>query len=94
MKNRTIFRAIILVCLVISSLFFVSIAVAAVTANECIIGGGSVAEGSGCKFCVGGKFDLAEIRDAGKNNMPQSGSEQKSGGKSSGESSAKASGNN
>lgn len=94
MKNKTIFGAIISVCLVTSSLFLVSGATAAVTENECINSGGHISEGGGCKFCVGGKFDLLEIKDAGKNSTPQPESEQKGGSKASSESSAKTPGKN
>ncbi len=61
-------RIIIATCFLYASLFFVSGAFA-VTENECINGGGSVSEGSGCKFCVGGKFDLTEITYSGKNDV-------------------------
>lgn len=61
-------KIIISTCFICASLFFVSGA-DATTENECINGGGSVAEGSGCKFCVGGKFDLNEITYAGKNDV-------------------------
>jgi len=94
MKSKTIFGAVISVCLVTSSLFLVSGATAAVTENECVNSGGHVSEGSGCKFCVGGKFDLLEIKDAGKNSTPRPESEQKGGGKASSESSTKTSGKN
>jgi hypothetical protein len=75
MKKRTICGVIALMWLVASGFFFVPGAVAAVTENECIHGGGSVVEGSGCKFCVGGKFDLSEIRNVGKmsTSRPESG---------------------
>jgi len=86
MKKRTLFRIMILLCFATSLLIFVSGALAAVTENECTNGGGSIAQGAGCKFCVGGKYDLSEIKEPGKSNAPQSDSEQKSGGKTSGES--------
>ena len=54
------FRIFITVCFITASLFFVS-GVWATTENECLIGGGHVASGSGCSFCVGGKYDLTEI---------------------------------
>jgi hypothetical protein len=68
MTRTTTLRIIVSVCFIYASIFFVSSAVA-VTKNECINGGGSVSEGSGCKFCVGGKFDLTEITTAGKNDF-------------------------
>jgi hypothetical protein len=81
MKNRTLCGVIALMCLVASGFFFASGAMAAVTENECIIGGGSVVEGSGCRFCVGGKYDLSEIKDVGKSNTPRPESGQEGGGK-------------
>jgi hypothetical protein len=90
MKKTTIVGVIIAVCLAITSLFPVSVSAASTTENECISGGGYVSEGAGCKFCVGGKFDLSEIRDAGKDGTTHEGSEQESGDKKSGQSGAKA----
>ncbi len=55
-----------------SGLFFAAVSLhaapsaASITENECVNGGGYVTEGSGCKFCVGGKLDLEEVRDSGK----------------------------
>ncbi len=87
MKKTRIVRLIIAVFLLAASLFLVSGALAT-TENECISGGGSVSAGSGCKFCVGGKFDLQEISDSGKSDTGRSGSgsEQKAGDKTSGQS--------
>jgi hypothetical protein len=79
MKNRTLRGAILLMGLVASSFFFASGAMAAVTENECINSGGKVVEGSGCSFCVGGKYDLSEIRYVGKKSTPQPQSGQKDG---------------
>ncbi len=76
MKRTTIFRVIIAACIFAASLFIVSGAMAT-TESECVSGGGTVSAGSGCKFCVGGKFDLSEITEAGKNGTTRSGSEQK-----------------
>ncbi len=88
MKKTTMVGVIFAVCLVTASLFPVS-AVASTTENECINGGGYVSAGAGCKFCVGGKFDLSEIRDVGKNNPGHAGADQKSGDKASSQSGAK-----
>jgi hypothetical protein len=60
MTNRVMVRIIVAVCLIAASLFFVAGAFA-ITENECINGGGSISEGVGCQFCVGGKYDLSEI---------------------------------
>jgi hypothetical protein len=89
MKKTTIVGVMIAVYLAITSLFPVPVAAASTTENECISGGGYVSEGAGCKFCVGGKFDLSEIRDTGKNGTTHEGSDQKSGDKTSGQSGAK-----
>jgi hypothetical protein len=79
--TRTVkLRIIVAICLISASLFFVSGAFA-VTENECIIGGGTISEGSGCKFCVGGKYDLSEISGKGKSNMKSPGTDQKTGDK-------------
>jgi hypothetical protein len=83
MKKTTKIGVIIAVCLVTASLVPVSAAIASTTENECARGGGYVAAGAGCKFCVGGKFDLSEIKDAGKNNPTQAGSDHKSSDKAS-----------
>lgn len=93
MKKRTLCGVIALMWLVTSGFFFVPGAMADVTENECIHGGGSVVEGSGCRFCVGGKFDLSEIRNVGKTITPRPESGQKSGGKSPTESAPKPAGN-
>jgi hypothetical protein len=90
MKKTTIVGVMIAVYLAIASLFPVSVAAASTTENECINGGGYVSEGAGCKFCVGGKFDLSEIRDTGKVGTTHEGSEQKSSDNKSGQSGAKA----
>ncbi len=76
MTDTTISRIITAVFLIAVSFFFVSGALAA-TENECINGGGSISVGSGCTFCVGGKFDLSEIREAGKNDTVRSDTDQK-----------------
>ena len=77
MKKRTLCGVVVLMWLVTSVFFFVPGAMAGVTENECIHGGGSVVEGSGCRFCVGGKFDLSEIREVGKSSTPRPESRQK-----------------
>lgn len=76
MTNTTIPRITMTVFLIAVSFVFSSAAMA-VTENECINGGGSVAAGSGCKFCVGGKFDLSEINEPGKNDTGRPGTDQK-----------------
>ncbi len=76
MARTAMLRIIISTCFLYASLFFVSGAVA-ITENECTNGGGSVSEGSGCKFCVGGKFDLSEITYAGKSDVQQPGTASK-----------------
>jgi hypothetical protein len=90
MKKMTIVGVMIAAYLAITGLFPVSVSWASTTENECISGGGYVSEGAGCKFCVGGKFDLSEIRDAGKSGTTREGSDQKSGDKKSGQTGAKA----
>jgi hypothetical protein len=90
MKKTMLAGVIIAVCLATTSLFPVSAAFAAATENECINGGGYVAAGAGCKFCVGGKFDLSEIRDVGKNAAAGTGSDRKSGNKASSQSGSRA----
>ena len=76
MTNTTIPKVMLAALLIAVSLFFASGALA-VTENECIHGGGSISVGSGCKFCVGGKFDLSEIKETGKNDAPRPGADQK-----------------
>ncbi len=76
MKYMTIPRMIMTTFLISVTFFFVSGALAA-TENECINGGGSVSVGSGCKFCVGGKFDLSEIKEVGKNDAGRPATDQK-----------------
>jgi hypothetical protein len=76
MIHATIPRNILTVFLIAVSFFFVSGALAA-SENECINGGGSIVAGSGCKFCVGGKFDLSEIKETGKNDPGRPGKYQK-----------------
>jgi hypothetical protein len=89
MKKTTIVCVMIAVCLAVTSLFPVTVAAASTTENECISGGGYVAAGAGCKFCVGGKFDLSEIRDVEKKGTAQKGTDQKDNDKTSGQSGAK-----
>lgn len=78
MKKRKIFRVFLSCYFVASALLNMSPAVAAVTENECVNGGGYVTEGSGCKFCVGGKLDLEQIKGSGKKTVVRPGSETKS----------------
>jgi len=82
MTNTTIHRITIAVFLIAVSFVFVSAAMA-VTENECINGGGSVSAGSGCKFCVGGKFDLSEIKEIWKSDTGRPGTDQKTANKTS-----------
>jgi len=79
MKSTTIFGLIFSVFMAIAGLFFASEAMALTTENECINGGGYVSEGSGCRFCIGGKFDLSEVNATGKEKTTYSKSEQKAG---------------
>jgi len=87
MTNTTIPRVTMTVFLIAVSFFFVSGALAA-TENECINGGGYIAVGSGCKFCVGGKFDLSEIKENGNNDTGRPGTDQKTTDKTSAKSGA------
>lgn len=86
--KKTIIRGILPVCLVTAILFFASAAVALTNEQECINGGGYVAEGSGCKFCVGGKFDLSEVKGSDKKNTTPSRSDQRLSSKNSDQSGA------
>jgi hypothetical protein len=88
MKSTTTFGLIFLVFMAIAGLFFASGAMALTTENECINGGGYVSEGSGCRFCIGGRFDLSEVNVAGKDKTSYSKSEQKLGSKDSSQSGA------
>ena len=54
-----------------------SVAMAATTEKDCINGGGHVAEGSGCRFCIGGKHDLSEVNGPAKEKAAYSKSEEK-----------------
>lgn len=86
MTNKTMLRIFTTVCFITASLFFAS-GVYATTENECLIGGGHVASGNGCSFCVGGKYDLTEITatdKAGKKDTTLSVSDQKTNATSSG----------
>ncbi len=94
MKKTKMIGVMIAVCLAAACLFPLSAAVASTTENECVSGGGSVSAGAGCKFCVGGKYDLAEIKDAGKNNSSQAADDQKSGSKAPSQSGANTPANN
>ncbi len=66
MGKRMVVIAASSACLWIAGLLFTAGALAATTELECVSNGGYVSEGSGCRFCVGGKFDLAEVGDSGK----------------------------
>ena len=76
MTNIPVNRIIIAVCLFSVSLFIVS-AFAATTEYDCVNGGGHVASGSGCTFCVGGKYDLTDIKEARKIDANRPGSDNK-----------------
>jgi hypothetical protein len=89
MKKKTIVGVMLAMCLAMTSLFPATVAAASATENECINGGGYVAAGAGCKFCVGGKFDLSEIRDVDKNGTAHKGTVQKDDEKTSGQSAAR-----
>jgi hypothetical protein len=86
--KKTIIGVILPVCLVTAILFFATAAAALTNEQECINGGGYVAEGSGCKFCVGGKFDLSEVKGSDKKNTTPSRSDQRLSGKNSDQSGA------
>lgn len=86
--KKTIIGIILPVCIVTAILFFASAAMASTNEQECINGGGHVAEGSGCKFCVGGKFDLSEVKGSDKKNTTPSRSDQRLSGKNSDQSGA------
>ncbi len=81
MKSTITLGLIFLVFMAIAGLFFASGAMASTTEGECISGGGYISEGSGCRFCIGGKFDLSEVNAAGKGKTTYSKSEQKVGSK-------------
>ncbi len=79
-------------CLLAGSVFLAAgsaFASEAVTENECVHAGGHVTEGSGCKFCVGGKLDMAEIKDSGKKGQSRSNTDKKTAGKPQGETGSK-----
>ncbi len=82
MTNTTTTR-ITLTAFIIALNFLFASAAPAVTENECVNGGGSVSAGSGCKFCVGGKHDLSEIKETVKNDAGRTGTDQKTANKSS-----------
>jgi hypothetical protein len=79
MKSTTTLGLIFSVFMAIAGLFFASGAMALTTENECINGGGYVSEGNGCRFCIGGKFDLSEVNGTGKDKTAYGKSEQKAG---------------
>ncbi len=66
-------------CILISGLFLASGAAAETSEQDCIHGGGYVSEKAGCKFCVGGKNDLAVVKDGGKESTPRPDLSQKNG---------------
>ncbi len=71
-KVGLIFLFILLICLA-----FASAGMAGTTENDCINGGGYVSEGSGCHFCIGGKFDLSEVNGPVKDKTSDIRSEKK-----------------
>ena len=77
MKSIITFGLIFSVFMAITGLFFAPGVMALTTENECVNGGGYVSEGSGCRFCIGGKFDLSEVNGAGKEKTTYSKPEQK-----------------
>ncbi len=83
MKRTKKFGLIFSVSLAVAGLFFASGAMALTTEGDCINGGGYISEGGGCRFCVGGKFDLAEINATGKEKVTYSKGDQKVGSKDS-----------
>jgi hypothetical protein len=81
MKSSTTLGLIFSVFMAIAGLFLASGAMALTTEGECINGGGYISEGSGCRFCIGGKFDLSEVNASGREKTAYSKSEQKVGSK-------------
>ncbi len=81
MKSTTTLGLLFSVFMALAGLFFASGAMALTTEGECINGGGYISEGGGCRFCIGGKFDLSEVNAAGKEKTTYSKSEQKVGSK-------------
>lgn len=95
MRDKRKYGMIGSACVSVCLLFFSSGAFAApVTENECLHAGGYVTEGSGCKFCVGGKLDLAEIKDSGKKSPSRAETEKKAAEKSAAGSAERGSGDN
>jgi len=87
MPNTQMYRVIIAVFLftITISLSLVCVA-AATTEYDCVNGGGHVASGSGCSFCVGGKYDLADIEITRKTDTDRSAQDNKTEEKSPGNS--------
>ncbi|SPQ00434.1 hypothetical protein NBG4_230033 [Candidatus Sulfobium mesophilum] len=77
MKGNAKVGLIFLFFLTLMCLAFVSAGMAATTENDCINGGGYVSEGSGCHFCIGGKFDLSEVNGPVKDKTSDIKSEKK-----------------
>jgi hypothetical protein len=77
MKSGTMLGLIFSVFVAVAGLFLASGAMALTTEHDCINGGGYISEGSGCRFCIGGKFDLSEINAPVKEKTSYGKSEQK-----------------
>ncbi len=77
MKINVRVGLIFLFFLTVIYLAFASAGMAATTEKDCINGGGYVGEGSGCRFCIGGKFDLSEVTGSPKDRSADNKSEQK-----------------
>ncbi len=77
MKSNPTVGLIFLFFFMVTALSFASSATASTTENDCINGGGYVSEGSGCRFCIGGKFDLSEISGPARDKTTDIKTEQK-----------------
>lgn len=77
MKGNARVGLMFLFFLTVACIAFASAAMAATTEKDCINGGGYVAEGSGCRFCIGGKHDLSEVNGSAKEKAAYSKSEDK-----------------
>lgn len=77
MKGNAKAGLIFLFFLTAACIAFSSDAMAATTEKDCINGGGYIAEGSGCRFCIGGKHDLSEVNGPAKEKTSYSKSEEK-----------------
>ncbi len=77
MKGNFKVGLIFLIFLTVAYLAFASAGMASTTESDCINGGGYVGEGGGCRFCIGGKFDLSEVNGPAKEKSADDKSEKK-----------------